>query len=125
MEYEVTLPTEMQKKLQEHLLQDSTKEQMAIVLCGLCSSKNGVRLLGRHLITMLPESFSHQSSVGITLDQSVQRYVLQRAANEGLSQVDFHTHPGDGQSVAFSSIDDRNETALARYLGEKLPGTIY
>jgi hypothetical protein len=74
---------------------------------------------------MPPEAFSHQSAGGLELDQSVQQEILRLAAGEGLSQVDFHTHPGDGPGVGFSGIDDRNEAALARYLAERLPGTFY
>ncbi len=74
---------------------------------------------------MPSKAFARQSSAGLELDQREQSRVLQLAATERLSQVDFHTHPGDGASVGFSGIDDRNEAALAKYLAEKLPGTIY
>src|SRR5262249_48957876 len=125
MDYEIIIPPAAKQALLDHLLKDRSKEQMAVLLCGLSPSKNHTRLLGRHLVTMLPESFTRQSSVGLELDQDVQRHVFQLAAKEGLSQVDFHTHPGDGASIAFSHIDDTHETALAKYLAKKLPGTIY
>src|SRR5215510_8542005 len=125
MDYEIIIPPATNQALLDHLLKDRSREQMAVLLCGLSRVKNCTRLLGRHLITMPSESFSHQSSVGLKLDQTVQRYVLQLAAREGLSQVDFHTHPGDGPSVGFSGIDDGNEMALAKYLAKKLPRTVY
>jgi hypothetical protein len=98
---------------------------MAITLCGVQRSNGRVRLLGRHLILMPAEAFSHQSAGGLALDQAVQRHVLRLAARERLSQVDWHTHPGDGRGVGFSSTDDRSEQELAAYLSRKIPGTFY
>jgi hypothetical protein len=125
MDYEIVLPPTTKQALADHLLKDRSREQMAIVLCGVARSKNRLRLLGRHLITMPGDAFSHQSSVGLKLDQAVQKHLLQLAAREGLSQVDFHTHPGDRPSVGFSGTDDKNEHALAKYLASRLPRTIY
>jgi hypothetical protein len=125
MDYRIVLPTRMADELRAHLLTDRSREQMAIVLCGVQRTASRVRLLGRHVVVMPPEAFSHQSAGGLTLRPEVQQHVLQLAAQEGLSQVDFHTHPGDGSHVGFSGIDDRNEQTLAAYLAERLPGTLY
>lgn len=122
--YRIVLPRHMAAELHDHLLNDRSREQMAIALCGVDRSADKVRLLGRHLIAMPPEAFAHQSAGGLHLHQDVQREVLRLAAAEGLSQIDFHTHPGDGP-VGFSGIDDRNEAAMASYVGERLPETLY
>lgn len=122
--YRIVLPQNMAGEVRAHLLQDRSREQMAIALCGVDRSAGRTRLLGRHLILMPPEAFSHQSAGGLQLHQSVQREVLKLAAREGLSQVDFHTHPGAG-AVGFSGIDDRNEAAIASYLAQRLPETLY
>ncbi|MDP3795189.1 MAG: ThiF family adenylyltransferase [bacterium] len=123
--YELVIPSGMGKELRAHLLGDRTHEQMGIVLCGVRRSGKQIRLLGRHLVLMPRDAFSHQSAGGLTLDPAVQRHVLQLAAREDLSQVDFHTHPGDGTSVRFSGIDDQNERKLAAYLAKRIPGTHY
>ncbi len=125
MRYELVIPPSMARELKSHLLGDRTKEQMAIMLCGRKRSKGRVSLLGRHLVVMPAEAFSRQSAGSLELHPAVQSHVLQLAAHEGLSQVDWHTHPGDGPTVGFSGIDDRNESKLAAYLGERLPGTLY
>jgi hypothetical protein len=125
MHYQIVLPERMAKELPTHLLTDRSREQMAIVLCGKHESSTGIRLLGRHSVLMPPEAFAHQSAGGLTLRPEVQQRVLQMAAWEGLDQVDFHSHPGDGPHVGFSGTDDRNEQALAQYLAERLPGTHY
>ena len=51
--------------------------------------------------------------------------ILRLASQEGLSQIDFHTHPGEADSVTFSTIDDEHERALAGYLARRLPETRY
>jgi hypothetical protein len=125
MRYEVILPPSMIDDLRSHLLIDRTREQMAITLCGVARTNGCVRLLGRHLVLMPPEAFAHQSAGGLVLDRSVQQHVLQLAARERLSQVDWHTHPGESSTVDFSGIDDRSEHELALYLSTRLPGTLY
>jgi hypothetical protein len=123
--FEIVMPSAMKEQLRTHLLTDRSREQMAILLCGTSRVGKTVRLLGRRLVTMPPEAFAHQSASGLALAPEVQRHVLALAARENLSQVDFHTHPGNGDAVEFSGIDDTNERALAGYLAERIPGTRY
>lgn len=123
--YEVVVPPVLAQALRDHLLADRSCEQMAVTLCGLHRLRGRLRLLTRHLILIPPEGFARQSATGLVLDQAIQRHILQLAAHEGLSQVDWHTHPGDGAPVSFSSTDDRNEERLARYLHQRLPRTLY
>ena len=125
MRYEIVIPSGMTEKLRSHLLHDRSREQMAVLLCGTARTDARVRLLGRHLLTMPPEAFAHQSAGGLVLAPEVQRRILQLAARERLSQVDFHTHPGEGATVTFSGVDDTNERALASYLARHIPGTLY
>ncbi len=115
----------MSQELRTHLLSNRSCEQMAIVLCGVHRRERDIRLLGRHLVLMPPEAFSHQAAGGLTLRPEVQQRVLQLAGAEHLSQIDFHTHPGDGPHIDFSSIDDSSERTMATYLAERLPDTIY
>jgi len=123
--YELVLPNGMREQLRAHLLADGTREQIAVVLCGIARGDDRTRLLGRHLITLPAEALTEQSAVRLVVEQSVQRDILCRAAREGLSQVDFHTHPGEGARVTFSSTDNENERRLASYLAERVPGTVY
>jgi len=125
MDYRIVLPLRIAVELHAHLLTDRSCEQMAIVLCGVQKTASQIRLLGRHVILMPPEAFSRQSAVGLQLRPEVQQHVLQLAAREQLSQVDFHTHPGDGPRINFSGTDDHSEHTLAAYLAERLPNTLY
>jgi hypothetical protein len=123
--YEIVIPDAMRAQLSEHLLTDRTQEQMAVLLCGVARSGGTTRLLARHVALMPSEAFQHQSAGGLELDQRVNRHLMSTAAAEGLSQVDLHTHPGDGSDVAFSSIDDENEQVMSQYLAARLPRTLY
>ena len=125
MEYELVLPSSIREAIQTHLMTDRTREQMAIVLCGRHQRGPRQRLLGRRVILPKPDEFSYQSAAGLMLDQEVQAEILRLAAREGLSQVDFHTHPGDGGPVTFSAIDDEHERSLAGYLARRLPDSAY
>ncbi len=125
MRHRIILTSNMAKDLKEHILRDRTKEQMAISLCGVSKLRDEIRLLGRHLILLPPEAFSKQSSAYLQVSKETQSYILRMASEEGLSQIDWHSHPGDGHSIGFSGIDDHHEAILAKYLNEKIPGTFY
>lgn len=125
MRYEIVLPPTMAQELHSHLLGDRSCEQMAITLCGVSKSQERTRLLARHLILMPPSAFICQSACGLTLHPNVQQFVLKCAAQEGLSQIDWHTHPGDGKVVNFSGVDNHSEREMAAYITHKLPGTLY
>ena len=125
MKYEIVLTEKMYRELFDHLLADRSQEQMAITLCGVNRSKGNLKLLGRHLILLHPDAFSFQSAGGIELRPEVQSYVLSMAAEERLSQVDWHSHPGHGPGVHFSGTDDRYEHELTEYLNRRIPGTYY
>jgi hypothetical protein len=125
MEYQIVIPAGLAETLRRHLLTDRSREQLAVMLAGVRQTKTLTRILGRDLILMPPDAFTRQSAGGLELDRSVHRDVLRRAAAEGLSEVDFHTHPGDGPSVGFSTTDDRNERQLALYLAERIPRSVY
>lgn len=115
----------MARQLKEHILGDRSKEQMAITLCGVNRLKDEIRLLCRHLMLLPSNAFVKQSSAYLELSKEAQSYVLRMAYDEGLSQVDWHTHPGDGQFIGFSGVDDHHEARMAKYLNEKIPGTFY
>jgi molybdopterin/thiamine biosynthesis adenylyltransferase len=115
----------MAEELKRHILTDRSKEQMAVTLCGFNQFKDEIRFLGRHLILLPSEAFDQQSLAFLQVSHEVQRQILRMAADEGLSQIDWHSHPGAGHCIGFSAIDDHHEEQLARYLAKKIPGTYY
>jgi len=125
MRYKIILTPKMAEELRNHILKDRSQEQMAITLCGINHLKDEIRLLGRHLILLPPEAFLKQSSAYLEILPQVQRHVLKMAASEGLSQIDWHSHPGESPNISFSGIDDHHEKRLSQYLNKKIPGTFY
>ncbi len=125
MRYQVVLPATVAEQLRQHILGDRSKEQLAITLCGIDRRKDETRLLCRKLIILTEEAFVRQSLAYLELLPEVQRHILDLASRENLSQIDWHSHPGESSFISFSSIDDHHEKTLATYLNEKIPGTFY
>jgi molybdopterin-synthase adenylyltransferase len=125
MRYQVVLPANVAEQLRQHILSDRSKEQLAITLCGIDRRKDETRLLCRKLIILKEEAFARQSSAYLELLPEVQGQILELASRENLSQIDWHSHPGESSFIRFSNIDDHHEKALAGYLNEKIPGTFY
>lgn len=101
MKYQVILPSNVAVELRKHILTDRSTEQMAVTLCGINKLKNLTRLLCRHLILLPPDAFKRQSSAYLELSPEVQRHILKLAADENLSQIDWHSHPGDNPFISF------------------------
>jgi hypothetical protein len=125
MNYQIVLVSSMAEALRKHLLSDRSREQMAVTLCGVNKLKKKLKLLVGYLILLPRDAFKEQSSCYLELKAEVQRYILKLAASERLSQVDWHSHPGESSRVDFSGVDDLHEARLASYLDKKIPGTFY
>jgi molybdopterin-synthase adenylyltransferase len=125
MRYRIILTSKMAEQLKTHLLSDRSREQMAITLCGINRLKDETRLLGRHLILLPPEAFLQQTAAYLEVSPDVQHQILSLAASEGLSQIDWHSHPGESPFVNFSGIDDLHERELANYIQKRIAGTLY
>ncbi|MFC1855879.1 ThiF family adenylyltransferase [Thermodesulfobacteriota bacterium] len=125
MKYSISISQNDYKRVRRHLLKDRSKEQMAITLCGVNRANDKIMFLVRHVILLPPAAFSHQSSGGLELKQEVQQHILTLANEEGLSQIDWHSHPGESHNIGFSTIDDHHESKLFKYLKRKIPNTHY
>lgn len=125
MEYTLSLTRHAAETLHTHLLDDQDREQMAITLCGVNRLHREMRLLVRDVILLPPDAFNRQSATCLELKQDVQAFVHQLAHRHGLVQVDWHSHPGRGHYLRFSSTDDRYEAAQAAYLAHRMDGVPY
>jgi hypothetical protein len=125
MDYSLSLTRHAAETLHAHLLGDRAREQMAITLCGVNRLHREVRLLVRDVILLPPDAFRQQTAIRLELDPAVQAFVHQRAYQHGLIQVDWHSHPGDDDYLAFSGTDDHYETAQALYLARRMSGVPY
>ena len=84
-----------------------------------------LRLLVRDVILLPADAFRHQSAVRLELKPEVQAFIHQRAHRHGLIQVDWHSHPGSGQSLGFSATDDAFEQQQAAYLAHRMDRVPY
>ena len=125
MEYTLSLTRQAAKILQDHLLHDRSREQMAVTLCGINCLHRDRRLLVRDVILLPPDAFKRQTSAQLELKSDVQAFIHRRAKQHGLIQVDWHSHPGSGPFLAFSHTDDRFESAQAVYLAHRMDGIPY
>ncbi len=125
MNYEIVITQSMAGEIRKHFQTDPSREQLVVTLCGIHKGKEKVRLLGRYLIIIPEKDFSYQTAGGLSLNHAVHKQILRLAAMEGLSQVDWHSHPGNERNLRFSETDNESEREIATYLNEKLSGTIY
>lgn len=79
----------------------------------------------RHLVhtAVLPAGADYlsRSASSVALHASFYVPIVTRAANEQASVAFVHSHPFAHHTLAFSSIDDTGERALARYLELRVP----
>ena len=125
MDYTLSLTRHASETLQAHLLDDRSREQMAITLCGVNRLHRELRLLVRDVILLPPDALRRQTAAQLELKPEVQAFVHQRAHRHSLIQVDWHSHPGGGSYLAFSPTDDRYEAAQAAYLAHRMDGVPY
>ena len=98
---------------------------MAVTLCGVNRLHRELRLLVRDVILLPADAFRCQSAARLELKPEVQAFIHARAHRHGLVEVDWHSHPGSGPTVAFSDTDDHYEAAQAAYLAERMDGAPY
>ena len=122
MRYTLALTAHAYNALMMHLLRDRNREQMAIALCGVNRLRGELRLLVRETILLPPEAFVCQTAHRIELKRDVEQTLHRRAYQQGLVQVDWHSHPKSNSAVAFSRTDDAYELALASYLADRMDG---
>jgi molybdopterin/thiamine biosynthesis adenylyltransferase len=125
MEYSLALTQHDMEILEGHLLGDRSCEQLAVTLCGVNRLHHELRLLVRTVILLPPNAFRHQSGAHLELKPEVQAFIHQLAADRGLIQVDWHSHPGNHASVSFSGVDDEYEALQAVYLAHRMDGVPY
>ena len=125
MDYTLSLTTRDAEVLRRHLLGDRSREQMAVTLCGVNRLHRELRLLVRDVILLPPQAFRRQSAGMLEVAPEVQQLIHQRAYQQGLIEVDWHSHPGAVGQVSFSAIDDQHEELQAVYLAHSMKGVPY
>lgn len=110
MANKIVITSEDFKHLTENLLSDTSVEQGAALFAGVARTETGLKFLIREIIPIPSKDMVYQTSSGRRLKASAFMALAQKAADEGLSLIMAHSHPGF--LCTFSSIDDRNEAEV-------------
>lgn len=106
----LSLTGQQHDKLRSFLFPGDGKEAAAIALCGRRSGERRHRLLVREIHGISYEACSERSSQNVTWSTDVIVPYLNKAEEEGLSIVKFHSHPGN--YPMFSETDDSGDKKL-------------
>jgi molybdopterin/thiamine biosynthesis adenylyltransferase len=79
-------------------------------------------LLVRSFHVFEPKDLDGEAFGGVSVYEEAQVRELAAIKRAGHAVVEVHTHPGSGDHAAFSSYDDDELPAFARYVQNKLPG---
>jgi hypothetical protein len=125
-QFEIVLPAGMHDAIREFLFRDSSREYMGVILAGVSETGRKVKLLGRRFIPVATNDYEHQSAGGLAVRGEYSQRLLRQCADEGLSQIDVHSHPfGPSPDLWFSGTDNSHERRMAEYIYGKLDGSLY
>ncbi len=96
--------------LREHLYPGDNLEAVALLACGRCGGNRRQRLVVREVHCIPHADCTTRTSHQVTWPTEVIEGLLERAADEDLSIVKVHSHPGG--YAKFSNIDDTGDARL-------------
>ncbi len=109
-------------RLQAQLFQSDGDEHAAVGLAGISRTPRGTRILIRELIPIPPASFPPGDHGYRMIAPLAVAQLADRAAENGLSYVAFHSHPAAQDTVALSSDDLRGHERLYPHLQQITDG---
>jgi len=125
-QFEILLPAGMHDEIREFLFRDCTREFMGVILAGVSTTEQKVKLLGRRFIPVPTDDYDHQSCAGLAVRREFSQQLLRQCADESLSQIDVHSHPfGPSPHLWFSGTDNAHEERMAEYIYERLENSLY
>jgi molybdopterin/thiamine biosynthesis adenylyltransferase len=125
-QFEIVLPAGMHDAVREFLFRDSSREYMGVILAGVSETDRRVKLLGRRFIPVPMDAYEYQSAGGLAVCREYSQALLRQCADEGLSQIDVHSHPfGPSPHLWFSGTDDAHEQRMAEYIYRRLERSLY
>jgi molybdopterin/thiamine biosynthesis adenylyltransferase len=102
---ELVIDGERFARLHDHLFQDDHDEHAAVVLAGVHRRGDDIRLLARELHLVTAGSFPPGTHGYRETDAATVARLASEAADEDLSYVALHSHPGAGTRVTLSAPD--------------------
>lgn len=105
----VRMTSRHQAQLLDHLFPGDGREAVALAVCGHSEGPTRNTLLVQQ-IELVPYSVCHRAADFITWPTDYVLRLLDRAAEQGLRIIKFHSHPGGFPE--FSGQDDRSDRSL-------------
>jgi proteasome lid subunit RPN8/RPN11 len=106
----LALSGDQHEHLRSFLFPGDGKEAVAIMLCGRRAGNRRHRLVVREIHGIPYEDCSERTPLRVTWPPDYIAPMLDRAAEEGLSVIKVHSHPGG--YAAFSLTDDKSDRQL-------------
>jgi molybdopterin/thiamine biosynthesis adenylyltransferase len=122
---ELVLPYGYLAKIRNYLFSDTSKEYICHLLCGHTLIGGRLRLLACYFAHPEPEDYIEQTLASIRLDPAYDLALRKECRKQRLSLVDIHSHPFSSHAVAFSGVDDHDESLKAKYFDRNLPDSVF
>ena len=98
------------EQIKKHLFPGDDCEAVVVAICGRSSYKTSSTLLVQQVFVIPYEACRMRESDRVVWSPDVIVPLLEKAMNEGLSIIKFHSHPGGYRK--FSDLDDKSDTEL-------------
>lgn len=120
MKASFTIPEALMAELQAAIFSKEGHEGAAYLMCGASATFGEVRLLGRSVVPVADADYLVREPYRLSIDSGSYARAAKAARELGAALVFVHSHP---EGIAeFSPQDDREEPALMRFFGQRVPG---
>lgn len=122
MNKELVLTAAVNGKLVEYSRFHAPNEAAAIIGCGMSSSPEHCRLLGKHLFLPTAEDYAEQTPYSVRETPGWMQRTLRFCAQHSLHPFLYHTHPFAGSPVEESAQDRRSAAETCAAVTAACPG---
>ena len=120
----INIPDDVERRVNAHLF-SSTKEEAAFLFASVEESADELRFVRQEAYLVPPEGWESQHEYYLEMTDQERSRIMKMAMDGHHAVIDCHSHPGSGDSVAFSPTDRQGITEFAGYVKWKLRGTPY
>lgn len=124
MNYIITLPGEIERRVRAHLFQNEL-EQGAFLFAQIKQETAQTILEVAEVYLVPPDGWQLQMDVHLEMKDEERAKIMRLARQKNLALVDCHSHPGSFNKVWFSTSDRYGISEFALYAKWKLSGKPY
>lgn len=122
MHKEIILTNAVYQKLVDYSQSQAPNEAIAIIGCGLSSSSNHCRLLGKCLFLPAPEDYAEQTPFSVRETKKWFHRIADFCAKHSMHMILLHTHPFTTTTVNESPIDRQSASEICAEMIDACPG---